>query len=65
MADKCDSCKHYSQLKFGGSDGFAEHWNCQNGNCVFCTGMGKRCKDYEEGENDGGQHHIWDDDDEE
>lgn len=55
---KCESCKHYSQLEYAGSDGFAEHWNCKKDHCVFCVSAGQKCNDYERGKNDGGKHVI-------
>lgn len=32
-----------------------ECWFCQKNHCIFCTNRGKRCGDYEYGENDGGR----------
>lgn len=63
MKNKCETCKHYSQLKYAWSDGFAEHWNCQKEHCVFCAELMDKCKDYERGKNDGGTH-ILDEDEE-
>ena len=51
---RCETCKHYNCLTtIPTSRG--ECWYCQKHHCIFCSNYGKKCKDYEFGENDGGR----------
>lgn len=51
---KCYNCKHYSML-IPVSNGAYDCLYCQKENCIYHSNYGKGCKDYEEGENDGGK----------
>lgn len=51
---KCETCKHYSRL-IEVPSGLGECKYCQKNHCVYCNDYGRYCKDYEQGENDGGK----------
>ncbi len=56
MEEKCETCKSYSKLRYGGEDEQGEHWFCRKDRCVYCMAVRPMCPDYENGPNDGGKH---------
>ena len=63
--ERCRTCKHFSALIVVPS-GIGDCLYCQKNHCIYCNHYGRYCRDYEQGENDGGKlADDYDDEDEE